>query len=833
MLSIGNVTRWTRPGRFVTAVLAVLALLLSMETGGRKTAFAAAASVQVSPSTLAPQSSATISGDGLPRWAWVTLALDGSTSGMPTSMTRSDGSFSVRWSVPQTIAAGTHTISASANGARATTTIRISTAVAAAPSPTSASAAAPTPAATATPTALPPTPTATRTPTATVAASPSPVPSASASASPSSSASAPSTVRLLAGRSSAYTDAAGNTWAADTYYSGGTVTSFGGISVANASDSTLFQAERWGLSGYSIPVANGTYTVRLYFAENYTGITAAGQRVFGVTVEGTSLGNIDVFAETGGRNRALVKSTTVSVGNGQLDVAFTPSVQNPMIDALEVVPSSGNPAPTSTPVPSASCGQTLQSLVDAAAAGSTLNVPACLFRETVTISKRLTIVGQPGSEIRGSDLWTSWQQSGSAWVSTQAVPNLPFGANPYNSVVTDPRAGWPEQVFVDGVEQDQIDGSGTPQPGQFKLADRGSDRRVVLGTNPAGHSVEVTTRAAWMVVKASDITVRGMTMKHAGSNYQHGGLDVYGQDRFVLESSDLSYAHAANVAVYYGVDHRLSGNHIHHGGNVGIDAGADFYGAPVSGFTVEDNELDHNNTQGFNPGWHAGALKATVRSNAIFRRNDVHDNTGPGLWMDTRANGAQFYENRIHHNDGPGIFFEVSDGASIHDNVLWENSRGSGDNWGWQAAILVSTSRNVEVANNLVAWSGDGVSVIWQPMRGDAPAGGATGNYVHDNTIVQLAGQDRFGLAWLQDRSDGSLYSDSSNRGERNLYWFDQAESGTPRFSWTSNGSTFAHLARLADFNAARGEEGGRYLSNAEKDQVLSAKSVPTAAQAR
>jgi nitrous oxidase accessory protein NosD len=39
------------------------------------------------------------------------------------------------------------------------------------------------------------------------------------------------------------------------------------------------------------------------------------------------------------------------------------------------------------------CGS-LQALVDAAQAGSVLTVPACTYRETVTLSKPLTLDGQ-------------------------------------------------------------------------------------------------------------------------------------------------------------------------------------------------------------------------------------------------------------------------------------------------------------------------------------------------------------------------------------------------------------------------------------------------------
>lgn len=55
------------------------------------------------------------------------------------------------------------------------------------------------------------------------------------------------------------------------------------------------------------------------------------------------------------------------------------------------------------------CGSTLQALVDAAAANSTLHVPDCLYREDVSINKPLTLIADSGAEIRGADVWSNWQ----------------------------------------------------------------------------------------------------------------------------------------------------------------------------------------------------------------------------------------------------------------------------------------------------------------------------------------------------------------------------------------------------------------------------------------
>jgi hypothetical protein len=99
-----------------------------------------------------------------------------------------------------------------------------------------------------------------------------------------------------------------------------------------------------------------------------------------------------------------------------------------------------------------------------------------------------------------------------------------------------------------------------------------------------------------------------------------------------------------------------------------------------------------------------------------------------------------------------------------------------------------------------------------------------TGVYVHDNTIVLAprAGDtsDKIALGWLQDWVGVMFNASSANHGASNAYWIGSPEPEWARFGW--NG----HVDTLAAFNATPGEEGGRYLTIAERDQVLSAAGI-------
>jgi hypothetical protein len=140
-------------------------------------------------------------------------------------------------------------------------------------------------------------------------------------------------IRVKAGGPS-YTDSSGNFWSADSGYQGGSTYSTN-QAVANTSDPTLYQTERYGTMAYNFSVPNGNYNVILKFAEIYW--NTQGERVFGVAINNSQvLSNFDIFAAAGGQYKAIDQSFPVTVTNGTVNIAFTAIVENPKIDAIEI-----------------------------------------------------------------------------------------------------------------------------------------------------------------------------------------------------------------------------------------------------------------------------------------------------------------------------------------------------------------------------------------------------------------------------------------------------------------------------------------------------------------
>src|SRR4051812_36936058 len=95
------------------------------------------------------------------------------------------------------------------------------------------------------------------------------------------------------------------------------------------------------------------------------------------------------------RRQALAALSVLVVGGALLAMfLWVRSYRTPLS-----VPSFVPPAEAALP----DCGTRVQSLVDTAAPGSTVVIPLCVARETITIGKSITLRGLKGAEIRGSD----------------------------------------------------------------------------------------------------------------------------------------------------------------------------------------------------------------------------------------------------------------------------------------------------------------------------------------------------------------------------------------------------------------------------------------------
>jgi hypothetical protein len=216
----------------------------------------------------------------------------------------------------------------------------------------------------------------------------------------------------------------GQTWAADNSFTGGSTYS-SAAAIAGTTNDAIYQSERWGMSGYAIPVTNGNYTVKLHFAEIH--FTAANARKFNVNVEGGqgTLTNYDIFAKVGGNTATFEQFSSVNVTDGVLNISFTSVVDNAKISAIEIIPNGGTPTNTppvvSTPIADQSVTANTPSLVVSLANTFTDNNGAANI--TLSVSGNTNTALVTGASITGTNLTLTFASSltGSSTIKVKAT----------------------------------------------------------------------------------------------------------------------------------------------------------------------------------------------------------------------------------------------------------------------------------------------------------------------------------------------------------------------------------------------------------------------------
>lgn len=116
-------------------------------------------------------------------------------------------------------------------------------------------------------------------------------------------------------------------------------------SVPAGTPSAIFDSERWDPNGgeemsFHLAVPTGTpLTVRVYFANRYTGTGQVGQRVFDVDLDGTRvLPRYDIVKKAGDQTGTYEEFTVPAEADGSVDLTFVhEGADNPLVNGIEVL----------------------------------------------------------------------------------------------------------------------------------------------------------------------------------------------------------------------------------------------------------------------------------------------------------------------------------------------------------------------------------------------------------------------------------------------------------------------------------------------------------------
>lgn len=353
--------------------------------------------------------------------------------------------------------------------------------------------------------------------------------------------------------------------------------------------------------------------------------------------------------------------------------------------ARPAVTTTAGSAPTEQPA------GTLQAFINGVTTGATGNVPLGIYRESVTVSRAMTLVFAAGTRIYGSDTSGNKVRKRAITVTASSVTlnftagNIRFGSFQLGS--------FPNDAVI------SIENGATFVSVLGTVANSGGVMDLNHGSY-AGVSFPGGTN------NGNDSTVDGMTFIDAPGP----GVRIWGEEtrlgakRITVSNNSFINCSAAAWSV---LDPAHPGYLM--GDGTRLDAGNESGGMKAGGYTdfvVEYNVFDHCN--------------------------------GNALWLDVYGLGGTIRFNTVHHAWRSGIMVEISSTTDVHDNKVWECGWEANQLYIWGAGILSSSAKASTIHANYVAWCREAVSFIAQDRGALAP--GTSGDTGTGNFLGQTSG---------------------------------------------------------------------------------------------
>ncbi|MEL7158135.1 MAG: right-handed parallel beta-helix repeat-containing protein [Actinomycetota bacterium] len=252
----------------------------------------------------------------------------------------------------------------------------------------------------------------------------------------------------------------------------------------------------------------------------------------------------------------------------------------------------------------------------------------------------------------------------------------------------------------------------------------GRDEVRVLGSNQTENAFHGT---------ADQVTIARMTLSGfqgtGGEKRQEQGAirgtrAIWASDAGEMAThwliEDVRLADNFATGVFLGDHFTVRNSVIENNGVTGL-GGSELVGGLIEGNIVRNN----GDLQATGYLANGGGMKFTQTLSPneplVVRGNEIHDNSGIGVWCDIACNGFHVIGNYIHDQGSRAVMFELSKNAVIRDNLMVNTN-------GWSdykrdfnaAAITVGESSDVVIENNYIDGAVSGV-IIRQTERPRRP----------------------------------------------------------------------------------------------------------------
>lgn len=449
---------------------------------------------------------------------------------------------------------------------------------------------------------------------------------------------------------------------------------------------------------------------------------ARGRQLLGVASAGAlalTMGAMPVSASAAGSAQAVVAAPAARASGGA-GAAAAPSYAVPA--GAVVVATTGSDGAAGT---SAAPLRTLGAAINKAASGKTIVLRGGSYGEEVTVpsNKTLTIQNWPGEAVwlDGSVALSGWIADGGDWRvdgwtaefdrSPTYTKGAPDSTNPNWQWVNPnyPTAAWPEQVFIDGAAQNQVNARSKVVPGTFYV-DLAANR-LYVGTNPVGKSVRSSKLTRAMLIQGPNTVLRGVGIRRYATSVPMMGTVAVTGSGATLEN--VSANDNATTGIFVGKSNvTLRDVTAAANGLAGVIA------SNADNLTVDRALLTGNDREKFNEAPVSGGIKVGRTRGFLIRDSRVYGNTGPGVWIDESVYNSRVIGNDLFGNTGHGMSVEISAKSLIANNRIYGN--GGGGRFG----IKVNDTSDVRVWNNTIIGSQRPLNIVQDARRYKAGAAG-------------------------------------------------------------------------------------------------------------
>jgi parallel beta-helix repeat protein len=277
---------------------------------------------------------------------------------------------------------------------------------------------------------------------------------------------------------------------------------------------------------------------------------------------------------------------------------------------------------------------------------------------------------------------------------------------------------------------------------------RGETGTVLDGRGKVGFAFEV-----W---RARGVQIRNLEITGYVSPQNDLGTIIQDPSSPDLLLENLNVHHIVGAGANLNGSFTVRGGSFHHNAMIGLSVPTGTDGL------IDSVEIAYNNPDSrFDPLWGSGGIKIHYGERVTVRRCRVHHNVGPGIWYDGNNRGSLIEDNLVTDNTHVGIFYEISLAGVIRGNILLRNGTVHKGIYG--AGILVATSQDVEVRDNVLDANANGIVAIQENRSDGYPVRNL---WVHDNTVKQGTG----GSGLVNLVPGDAMLRTMNNRFEGNVY---------------------------------------------------------------